>query len=75
MSHTFEDSNSDTLFHYNPDLSGDVTIRAPNGELEVEGSALRAFLAEWLRTQLIGAIEDSDDNAILRFSQIIRDGT
>ena len=57
MSHTFE-SNAGTRFHFNSDLSGEITIQSPEGGLKIPAVDLlelliaqianRQFDATWL---------------------------
>ena len=64
MSHTFKSDN--TIFHYNPDLSGDVTISVTKGPgqvtFHVPGDALKEFMGEWLRNQFVNAFDDLPDD-------------
>lgn len=43
MSHTFE-CNAGTRFHFNSDLSGQITIQSPEGDVEVPAKDLYEFL-------------------------------
>ncbi len=64
MSHTFEGPSKKTRFHYNSDLSGDVSIHVDdeNGlrALNVPGEDLLAFVADYVRGRKISALEDAE---------------
>lgn len=56
-----------TNFNYNSDLSGEVHITNERGEeFEVNGECLLRFVTEYLRDQVISAIESLDTRALLR---------
>lgn len=63
--HTF--IHGDIIFNYNSDLSGDVAIsyKGSQGEYLVDGDAILAFVAEFVRNRRISALEDASDAAIL----------
>ena len=54
-------------FNYNSDLSGDVIISTAlrHNELHVPGEALLAFMANYVRQQRIGVLEDASNSEIL----------
>lgn len=56
--------HGDEVFNYNSDLSGDVIIsyKDHQGGCRVSGTALLAFVAEYVRRQRISALEDAGDN-------------
>ena len=60
-------SHGKVTFNYNSDLSGDVIISTAlrHNELHVPGTALLAFVANYVRRQRIGALEDASENEIL----------
>ena len=60
-------SHGKVTFNYNSDLSGDIIISTAlrYNELQVPGEALLAFVAEYVRRQRIGALEDASASEIL----------
>ena len=55
-----------TAFSFNSDLSGNVRITAPNGRsVEVPGEHILQFVAQYVRSERIGALEQADDRAVL----------
>jgi hypothetical protein len=61
-----DNASPDTTFHYNSDLSGDVKIsRRDGGELDVPGEALIEFIANYVRNERIGQLEQEDPRVIL----------
>ena len=61
--HTF--THGDEVFNHNSDLSGDVIMShrgSRQGEYRVGGSALLAFVAQYVRRQRISALEEAGDN-------------
>jgi len=47
MSHTYKDAETGIIFHYNSDLSGDVSINIPGRQTKkVPGEALRRFIMQ-----------------------------
>lgn len=67
--HTFkaEDSiaHKETIFHYNGDLSGNVTIIRDGIETQIPGNHLLQFLANYIRGEMIVRLEEASDEAIL----------
>jgi hypothetical protein len=63
MSHTTR-AGQGTLFIYNGDYSGDVTIHAPDGqgETEVPFADLRELIFGYLRAQRIERAEQASDD-------------
>lgn len=74
MSHTLicgvhgagEAEEPGTVFHYNPDLSGDVEIRCAGGiVIAVPGQHLLEFVAESIRQQHVSELQDKPWREIL----------
>jgi hypothetical protein len=70
--HTFKtgDAPHETAFHFNSDLSGDVSIRRSLGEivskeLTIPAEHLLAFVAEFIRREKIARLEEASDMQIL----------
>lgn len=65
MNHFLHDETS-TGFNYNSDLSGDVYIRVRGAkEVAVPGYALLAFIAEYVRSERIAALEQAGVEELL----------
>lgn len=70
--HTFK--GDEAIFIYNSDLSGDVEITMRPGKLNqarlnVPGSDLLSFVANYLRHKMIDRIEGMSDEEILEVEQ------
>lgn len=70
MSHSFEAHSGGTVFVYNSDLSGRVTIWTPEmGDdkpvIEVNGNDLLEFVAEVVRREKISQLEIMTDKQVL----------
>ena len=52
--------------YFNSDLSGLVAIVGPPGRVEVPFAILKAVVAAWLRQQRINALEQADDDVVLK---------
>lgn len=65
MSHTFT-GDEGTIFHYNSDLSGDVTVYVPwregnvTAKMQLPAKDILQFVAEQLRDRQIERTESSD---------------
>lgn len=74
--HTME-MKSGVRFHHNGDYSGEVYIVAPNvdddeiGEVKVDFEDIKAFVAEYLRDQMIEKIERAKTDEILAVTKHI----
>ena len=74
--HTME-MKSGVRFHHNGDFSGEVYIVAPNvdndeiGEVKVDFKDIKAFVAEYIRNQMIEKIEQAKPDEILAASRRI----
>jgi hypothetical protein len=68
---------SGVRFHHNGDYSGEVYIVAPNvdddeiGEVKVDFEDIKAFVAEYLRDQMIEKIERAKTDEILAVTKHI----
>lgn len=65
--HTYKAQN--TTFVHDSDLSGDVIIRRGNNEIEVPGEDLLSFVAEYVRSERVGALESASHREILGLEQ------
>lgn len=69
--HTFRRPGSEVVFNYNPDMSGEVQITAPDPAggrvrtVAVPGLDLLDFVAEAVRGEKISAIEQASTATIL----------
>lgn len=64
MAHTTQ--LKDTVFVHNSDMSGDVTIKNENGELNVNCNDVKLFILNHLREQKIGELENMNDDQLYR---------
>lgn len=66
--HLFKTGDDDTrtAFAFNSDLSGNVRITAANGRaIEIPGEHLLQFIANYVRSERISALEQADDRTVL----------
>lgn len=63
--HTFDGKSC--RIHYNSDMSGEVHIcdKATDKELKVEAQDILDFVAEYVRTERIGILEQMSTDSIL----------
>lgn len=63
--HGIHHKESNTRFHFNSDMSGDVIVQNNYGEFRVSGFAIMDLAAHIVRRVKISAIEDASDEEIL----------
>lgn len=66
--HSFQGPDG-TSFSFNSDLSGLVVIHTCNHVLEVSGTDLLHFIAEYVRSERIGAVSDASVDEVLGLPQ------
>ena len=59
----------ETKFHFNSDLSGEVTIQNKHGEFQVSGPDLLTFAAEHVRSQRIARLERLGTSELLALTE------
>jgi hypothetical protein len=64
MSHTYFQNK--TTFICNSDLSGEVTIKTKDGELNVNGKDIINFVVDHLKRELIVNIESMDNEVFVK---------
>ena len=61
-------------FHHNADMTGGVEIQTPNGAVVVQFGDILGFVAEYVRRDRVGQIEDADDVTLLGLRRRAWDG-
>jgi hypothetical protein len=62
MAHTTK--GYETIFIHNSDMSGEITIKNDNGELNVSGNNIVNFVLEHLRNEKIGQLEQMNERQL-----------